>query len=277
MKKRCSVVVAVILLAGCGLEDYESRMATRLAVLQEQTRYEALYAPAQIKHGVEEDAVAYPITIRLPRMFGLNDWFTAKGGYRYREGAVAEDVLYPPFLGEFPGFNRVGEAYGEPDERSTIAYYCYLGVLESRSAKFDAVLSDLRKKTAAKLPDTSPWQDVECRDENLVATTWKMMEAKGKQTFPDRSAIVHTMEGTFRAYAREDQGYIVLWAVRVPDSISHVVPLLDLADAVAGTVKITEPAPTGPVPTGPVAAPAEPPDQANDANPADEAASPPQS
>jgi hypothetical protein len=221
-------------------------MAARLAELQEQTRYAALYAPAPIAYAVGGEEVEYAITIRLPQMFGVQDWFNEHSEqYRFRDD-VPPEVLYPPFLGAFPGFNRVGEAYGEPDERSTIAYYCYLGVLESHSAKFDAVLADLRKKTAAALPDTSRWQDVECRDENLVATTWKVMEAKGKQQFPDRSEIIREADAVFRVYAREDQGYIVLWAVRVPDSIRHSVNLVELADAVAGTVKITAPAPTEP-------------------------------
>lgn len=248
MKPRTIAVAALVLLAGCGLEDYESRMAARLAVLQEQSRYAALWGPTTIDDivGENEDVVEYPITIRLPRQFGSADWFRVGSQYRHLDAAEA-DVLYPPFLGEFPGFNRVGEAFGEPDERSTISYYCYLGVLESRSAKFASVLADLRKKTAEKLAETSPWQDVECRDEQLVGTTWKMMEARGKQSFVDRSGGRHTVDGTFRVYAREDQGYIVLWAVRVPDSIRQTVGLVELADAVAGTVKITAPAPTEPV------------------------------
>ncbi len=271
MMKQCTVAVAAILIAGCGLEDYESRMADRLAVLQEQTRYESLWGPTTIDAVVGDEVIEYPITVRLPRLFGDRDWYREGSEYGYRQDVVENIVLYPPFLLEFPGFNRVGEAFAEPDERSTIAYYCYLGVLESREAKMGAVLADLRQKTAEKLPDVSSWQDVECRDENLTSTTWKMMEAKGKQKFPDRSGDFRDSDGTFRVYAREDQGYIVLWAVRAPNSISDIVPLLDLADAVAGTVKITDAAPTEPFELPPASADAKdatlPDDAAPDAAP----------
>lgn len=250
---RCTAIALAVcaasLLAGCGLEDYEARMTVRLAELQEMTRYESLYGTTPITLVDDESVPPYPITIRLPRAFKADDWFRVDSAYRNESKAVEPHVLYPPFLLEFPGFNRVGEAFAEATPQTHFSFYCYLGVLDSRAAKFETVLADLRKKTAAKLPQTGPWQDVECRDENLAATKWKMFEAKGKQKFAQKSgpseATLDAM-GTFRVYAREDQGYIILWAVRMPDELNGKVYLLDLADAVAGTVKVTEPAPTGP-------------------------------
>lgn len=242
--------LAIVLLlpcVGCGLSDYESRMAASLAELQEKTRYESLFGPSKIDRVVgkagEEELIELPVTIRLPKAFGANDWFRPDSVYRYRNEQVPDDVLYPPFLGEFPGLNRTGEAYAEAEERTFLAYYFYVGVVESRTKKFEAVLADLRKKTASKLKNTSPWQDVECKDEHLVPTKWKMLEAKGLQDFLNRSEQISGVPGTFRVYAREDQGYIILLGVRIPNSLLDKVTLLDLADAIAGTVQVTAPAP----------------------------------
>jgi hypothetical protein len=249
--------VTCITVTGCGLSDYESRMAASLAELQEKTRYESLFGPTKVDTLVgnpeEQDLVELPITIRLPKIFGPNDWFRPGSAYRYRHNVVPEDVLYPPFLGEFPGLNRTAETYAEAEERNFLAYYCYLGVLESRTHKFEKVLADLRNKTAAKIKNTTAWQDVDCKDEHLVATKWKMLEAKGLQDFLNRSEQMNGVPGTFRVYAREDQGYIILFAVRIPNSLIEKVTLLDLADAVAGTVQITAPAPTEPAATDPAA------------------------
>jgi hypothetical protein len=249
------IAVSGITVTGCGLSDYESRMAASLAELQEKTRYESLFGPTKIDTLVgnpeEQDLVELPITIRLPKVFGPNDWFRPGSAYRYRHNVVPEDVLYPPFLGEFPGLNRTAETYAEAEERNFLAYYCYLGILESRTHKFEKVLADLRKKTAAKIKNTTQWQDVDCKDEHLVATKWKMLEAKGLQDFLNRSEQMNGVPGTFRVYAREDQGYIILYAVRIPNSLIDKVSLLDLADAVAGTVQVTAPAPTEPAATDP--------------------------
>lgn len=247
MIERLALAAVIIALPGCGLSDYESRMTATLKELQEKTRYESLYGPTAIDALVGEDAepVALPITIRLPKAFKQDDWFRPGSEYRNRRETVDPRVSYPPFLGEFPGLNRTGETYAEAGDRYFLAYYCYLGVLESRAAKFEAVLADLRKKTAAKLKDTGPWQEVECRDDRLQPTTWRTFEAKGTQTFADRSDRFTEMPGTFRVFAREDRGYIVVWAVRVPDAVAEKTSLLAIADAVAGTVKVTAAAPDG--------------------------------
>lgn len=251
MIERLTLAIAFVALPGCGLSDYESRMNATLEELQAKTRYESLYAPtaidAVVGTGENAQTVELPIAIRLPKAFRQEDWFRPGSEYRNRRETVDDRVAYPPFLGEFPGLNRTGETYAEAGERYFLAYYCYLGVLESRHAKFEAVLADLRKKTAAKVKDTGPWQDVECRDDQLQPTTWKTFEAKGVQMFPDRSDRFTDMPGTFRVFAREDQGYIVVWAVRVPDAIADKTSLLAIADAVAGTVKVTAAADGGQV------------------------------
>jgi hypothetical protein len=242
--------IALLTIAGCGLSDYESRMAATLAELQEKTRYESLFGPSKIDKIVgeagDEQLVELPVTVRLPKEFGPNDWFRPGSVYRYRNEEVPDDVIYPPFLGEFPGLNRTAETYAEADERTFLAYYLYLGILESRSTKFEVVLADLYKKTAAKLKNTTKWQDVECKDEHLVPTKWKMLEAQGLQDFLNRSEQLSAVPGTFRIYAREDQGYIILLAVRIPNALVDKVSLLGLADAIAGTVRVTAPAPSEP-------------------------------
>jgi hypothetical protein len=249
----CALTLAS--LAGCGLSDYESRMNKRLVELQALSRFQDLYGPTAIET-VADPAVKYPITIRLPKQFQGTDWFTPESDYR-NTGAPAEPgVLYPPFLGEFPGLVRMGEQFERDDKQQRHSYYAYLGIVETRAMKTVDLLKMLRDKTRSTLPTTSQWEKVECPTEDLGTIAWQRLTAKGAQYFEIaqvENAPTKKEPGEFQVYVREDQGYIVLWAARVPDAIRDKVFLIEQSEVVAGTVKVTAPAPTEPLPKKPAA------------------------
>ncbi len=136
-----------ILAAGCGTDEYEKLMAERLIFLERQSRFDLLYKSTTLTRVADGDQAeqVYPISLRLPKLFKKDYWFTK--GSKYHDGReIPKDRLNPSFLDEFPGLLLMCEAGVKLGERNYLKYNCYVGVVDANETSAQELQDELARQ-----------------------------------------------------------------------------------------------------------------------------------
>jgi hypothetical protein len=231
----CAAGVATA--AGCGLDEYEALMATRLEQLRFEQQFEALAPPATVG--------SFPISIRFPKLFETADWLEPGGEDRNGNPITAESIR-PPVLSNLPGMVRTGERLVEKEPGHRLACSVYLAIMPSQRLPARQWEAALLKQLQARWPKTGAWTTVEVPNPQQQPVVWRKLHATGPQLFEEQLSgefQQQTLPGTLDLYLHEGHGWCVLWVVRVPDVMAEQTKLLDLGRLTAGTLVIQGPPP----------------------------------
>jgi hypothetical protein len=239
--------------AGCGLAEYEQLMADRLVTLRKESAFDQLDQPEPI-------SPQHAPWIRIPKLFS-----TAQGFFRIRDPAAEKNKPKPKegdqpertpeeqadesgtpldFLRELPGFGRVAVRTEQVD-RTQLASYYYLAVIEQTRMKPADVRSAVQKAVRAQWPNLSgDWQAATVESPDGKNIPVHRLVATGKMPF-DRYAAINrnapNFPGTLALYCLEHPAYTVLWGVRVPDAVNETIGLVRQAEAAAATIDLRDP------------------------------------
>jgi hypothetical protein len=218
-------IVVLCLCLGCGTGEYESRMGGHRAG-------SAAAAPDLL--GPAEDLPGMRVSIHAPRGMTL-----------LPEGADPKRARAFP-LPVQAGQQRIYEGFVKDSEGGETPFYCYIIAMEMPKVP-GLNLMEQMKNVAAKMPGAAPQlAEVPTASPEGRESKWQMARGPDKMEFyykgKDGKETLRSMDMVGEMYLREEAGYFLMIAWRVPSHIEQNiggdVGLAQLAKAVAGAVSI---------------------------------------
>jgi hypothetical protein len=217
---------AVASLVGCSSSGYDKDLAARIDAYRSAAEFSALNTePTPLAGG--------RVLVRAPRLF------TAQF-----DDPEKEDRATPPFLRDYPGFQRAFEAQLDVPNAKLPAVLT-VGIVPSAERSRDDIEADvLRQVRGEESFRGASWQKGrELPDVAGVTRKWDVLTLKGGQLF-DRIIAENTeskrSDGTSQIWVSADPGqeFCTVLAWRVPEEVATAVKLDDLAPLVARTNQI---------------------------------------
>ncbi|MCE9605689.1 MAG: hypothetical protein K8U03_12415 [Planctomycetia bacterium] len=207
--RSCAAALSVALVlgvaGGCGVESYETRMATTIEDLKHDNKFVGLdktYTKLVAPGG--EAAVAISPRLRLPVLFGRLAAYTAESAdpEKGSERIPTNRLLPPPPLPGIPGFQETFELM-IGSKVGTRPWHIYMGVVRHEpgsggSAAELAKILDAAKAAQPDVPDLA-WQDtpVLALRKGDASRVWKTLQIKSPQLFYMRGNEPGDLNGTF--------------------------------------------------------------------------------
>lgn len=247
------VALLGVVVSGCGVDEYEKRLAVRVERLKEEAVFNVLYQATELR--------GTPVLVRVPMKFTQ----------QLVAGAEVDGKKIDPRRVTIPqvsisGSSLVYEGTVVDSAGGRQPFYIYLLSIEadqaetyrtdnprklsadkkgaesggeSRMENGGMILADLaRAFPGAKLV----WQDVVCRTPERTLIRWQRLEVDGPQEFqyvdPGGQESFRTLPGHLEVWARYYGGHLVLVVWRLPESVRAAAEVGRLAPLVAGTVSV---------------------------------------
>ncbi|NDC62498.1 MAG: hypothetical protein EBZ59_00570 [Planctomycetia bacterium] len=238
-------VLACCCLAGCSSSGYDADLAARVDAFRTASDFSRLLPqPTTLAGG--------RVRLRVPRVFD-----------RQLDGKENPQRATPPFLREYPGFDRAVEKLGDVAGGRRMAAVLTLGAIASAEKKREDIEAMVLKQVQAEAAFAKAvWRkDRELSGQDGERRRWDVLELKGLQPFDriagDNSAESTPSAGHCQVWVSADpkQEHCVVLTWRVPDEMAAAVPVEELAPLVARSLEhaAAEAAPSG---ASAVAAPA---------------------
>jgi len=211
-------VILLGLCLGCGTGEYESRIGQR----------KASSTPDVL--GPAEELAGTRVSIRVPRCMTL----LPEGTDPKRSQAIPA-----------PGAQqRIYEGFVKDSDGGDIPFYCYFIAMELPKAPGVNLLSQM-KSVMEKMPGKPQFAEVHVTSPEGKESKWDMAHAADKSEFyykgKDGKDSLQPMDCVGELYLREDAGFFVMIAWRVPSNIEKNVGdigLAELAKLTAGAVSV---------------------------------------
>ena len=249
------VPLLAVVVSGCGVAEYEKRLAARVERLKEEAVFNVLYQATELR--------GTPILVRVPMKFTQ----------QLVAGAEVEGKKIDPRRVTIPnlsvsGSSLVYEATVADSAGGRLPFYIYLLAIEADQA--ETYRTDNPRKLAADKKAAGPgageqprmenggsmiadlagkspssklvWQDVDCRTPERTSVRWQRLEVDGPQEFhyvdPGGQESFRKLPGHLEVWARYYGGHLLLVVWRVPESLRPAAEVGQLAPLVAGTVSV---------------------------------------
>jgi hypothetical protein len=227
---RCSLAsFGILLLTGCGQQDYQQRLDKSLVAVKHQAKFGILELQPTTLPGT-------PVSMRLPAK--LDARLTLESQDPEGSGTVAEARIQAGKV-TLPGLRMTCQGL-EKDERGVeVPYFCHLAAV-ARDPTSPPLLDKLHEQVKAAFPEAGAFEEVTC--ESLVVgqtIAWQRLEAKGEDSF-QRFGVTTSdvLPGAFSYWVHEGEAWQVIVVWRVPDSIEMRVPAAEWARRMCGTLAI---------------------------------------
>ena len=235
MAGRLPAMVAIsCLLAGCGTQEYQARMAKRVVELREAVSESQLYGYLPAGQGLAEDRV----NLRIPQAF--------KEAYneQYRDPRTQQapdpQVLYPQGV-PLPGYDRTYVARLRDTQGTEWTYYLYLAALLSDNDDIETVADDLKR-----LLSCGDWQDIPSLTPDRKSFKWKKVQFDGKFFFDTYDVQQKynwlQADGTIELYLCGGNEHVVLIGWKASKAIKEATKIEKLAELVGKSLTIKSPA-----------------------------------
>ena len=214
------------LLAGCSSSVYDADLAARVAAYANAAEFSKLLSqPTKLAGGRLE--------VRVPRLFDTQ-----------LDGKEQSARSKPPFVREFPGFERGFEKLIDAGGGKRMAAVLTLGSVPAAEQKREDIEALVLKQVQGEESfSKAVWQrGRDLVDEHGETRKWDVLELKGRQPFDrigsDNKAESTRSEGNCQIWvsAEPKQEHCVVLAWRVPSELAAAVPVGELAQLVARTL-----------------------------------------
>lgn len=241
------------LVAGCGVNEYETRMKETIEDLELQNRFVNLL-PGTTPLNSQTSTVGVIATIRLPKLLSRNGnaqpLLIEEGAAKPendKEQMPIERLMPPGPLPTIPGFQLCVEGPA-PSSVGLRTCYFYAGIerADAAAAKAtrDALLTklkaDLTAKVMTEIAKNCEWVDVTVTSPvpDAPKRTFKQLDVNCQQLFEVRGNVATETAGSFRLLSYETLGHQILLGWRVPQLAFAYQSFMDSTIAAAGTLSV---------------------------------------
>lgn len=241
------------LVAGCGVNEYETRMKETIEDLELQNRFVNLL-PGTTPLNSQTSTVGVIVTIRLPKLLSRNGnaqpLLIEEGAAKPendKEQMPIERLMPPGPLPTIPGFQLCVEGPA-PSSVGLRTCYFYAGIerADAAAAKAtrDALLTklkaDLTAKVMTEIAKNCEWVDVTVTSPvpDAPKRTFKQLDVSCQQLFEVRGNVATETAGSFRLLSYETLGHQILLGWRVPQLAFAYQSFMDSTIAAAGTLSV---------------------------------------
>jgi hypothetical protein len=232
---RCSILLVAggLLMGvfwGCGRAEYQRRLDARLEKEKEKERAAARFNMLYQSQALE----GVPVSVRIPTVFTSAPMIEGRG--------QADPRRVKPGIVTLPSLKLTYEMTIK-NEKGQLPYYCYVGAAKAAEEQFDKDRETLRAELTAKPgAQVSDWEDFKGESPDGRQIDWKKLRCVTQQEFTyndaNGQARSDNMPGLLEIYLREEKGYLVVIAWRMPTSLETQVNLAQWAPLVAGCVSV---------------------------------------
>jgi hypothetical protein len=215
---------------GCGRAEYQRRLDARLEKEREKeraaARFNMLYQP-QALEGVS-------VSVRIPTVFTSAPMIEGRG--------QADPRRVKPGIVTLPSLKLTYEMTIK-DDKGQLPYYCYVGAVKADEKPLEDACKTLQTVLTTKPgAEVSQWADFNGETPDGHESKWKKLRCVAQQefTYADANGQTHSenLPGLLEIYLREEKGYLVVIAWRMPTSLETQVNLAQWAPLVAGCVSV---------------------------------------
>lgn len=214
-----------VLLAGCGVSQYNALANRRVGALRGEVRFRGLYAPSQVP--------GTPFSIRVPIVFSGS--YQENSSHKDDGAVISPDRLQPPFL-KLPGFKLCFEGTNTSGT-TRLPFYCYVAARPAQPGDADKLAGQLQAQLKKTFPDTpDEWQVVDAESPTGVAVHWRKIRVEGEQPFMVKEADQvksQSLPGVFELWIHDADNYVAMIAWRTPKSIEGAPAAAPTGDAPA--------------------------------------------
>lgn len=268
-----AVLGLFVVVAGCGVESYETRMNATIDDLKHENRFIGL-APAYTKLIApgKESLVAISPRLKVPVQPALFAAYTAESANPENLNMqIPENRVLPPApLPAVPGYQETFEQFVTSGS-GIRPWYLYVGVIRHEpgsgggAATLQAILDQVRANEieAATKAGTAPpeqsayaWTDrtIMSAKKGAPARVWKTLDFEGPQLFYVRGNEPNDVNGIYRIMVLDvpakapvgDHQIFLVW--RFVRTVNEMQRLNDLMNACVGTLEIDPAPPAAPKP-----------------------------
>jgi len=149
-----------------------------------------------------------------------------------------------PSLATLPGLKLTYEAFIKDAEGGQLPYYCYVGAVSMANDSGKDPGGSLRGELAGQPANESlsDWEPFQGETPEGQGSQWKRLRCVAPQEFAYTSQAgrtsLMTLPGVLEIYLREEGGYLIVIAWRMPKNIEPNVGLAKWAPLVAGCVSV---------------------------------------
>jgi len=221
--------LVLLIVAGCGTGEYESRLANRAAHVQNTLNFNELYAPQPLPNT--------PISVRVPTLFTESPLIE---GAPDKSGNPVDLRRVTPTLFALPWLKLTYEGFIDNPEGGKLPYYCYVAAVDKATLGGENLEAAWNAALAAKGGTLDPWTDFQGKTPEGGTVDWKKLRFAGQQEFytiggNGQEQFVQ-LPGVLDVYLREQNGFYVLIAWRMPASIEPQVDSAKWASMMTGCV-----------------------------------------
>jgi hypothetical protein len=232
-----NIALAVILLAGCGQEDFNRRLESSLR----SVKHSDLFAE------LEQQPTPIPNTtvrVRFPKVFLAADRMTPDSPDPDNIEPTIPPARLQPVLFQLPNVKLMCQGLARDERNVDVPYFCHMAVDpvpaegDATPKLVDSILADLGAAPAAEGKKLA-WKSLDVpTPEEGQTVPWKFLEVRATMPFNRlRTNANFDLPGVLRCYLHEADGQQVLFVWRVPDSVDNQLKSDSTALHMCGTIR----------------------------------------